>query len=1029
VALQAVAEDAPPPGGDADPLARLRAAVDHAAHLLPAQGPITVFIHHNTLHAFEHLRFEDAVRHGAEVFGCQPYLSEDRYRAELGRGRIRFDGLRAVLGADLAGRGDDPVAGLCSRLDLRLAMLQYPVWTGPAAELEYFLAETHALRRVRADVSAAARGRFVAEARRWAMRDLRGRAGQPAWAGPLFARFGADRVEDWSDAAWEAFALEALWNVCRAGVGTLPPAAPPAAPPARHRDLLARVTGADPDLWVNDLLVRYCGAFLDQGVSHWPLPGRGDGLYRGFLRLYGPGGPPAAWLRGLPAAAGRLIDGNVGPLAAARESLDALGVPPAEWDDYLSAALLALRGWGGMVREVEARGDRVGHPIPGGSLVEFVAVRLLLDRLAAAHLAEAELGYAGPLSGLRDELRSRLPADPPPTAAQRAFPVFQLAQVLGWAPAELVRLPPAGWAALVAEVEGFDGVERRRVFHLAYERRFRIQALDALALHRPGAAAPARPRFQVVTCLDEREESFRRHLEEVAPDCETYGAAGFFNVPMYYRGAADAYFVPLCPIVLTPGHWVAEQADDGHEYAHRKQTRTRKAIGAASKGFQVGTRSAAAGAVLTGVVGPLAAVPLVARILFPRLAARVGDWFGRSVMAPPATRLRLERPPGAAPADRAGGLGFTVAEMAERAARLLRDIGLTGGFARLVFVLGHGSDSLNNPHKSAYDCGACGGSPGAPNGRALAQMLNDPRVRAAAAAGGIPIPADTWFVGGFHNTCDDSVTLLDADRVPDSHRPDLARARADLDAAGDRNAHERSRRFQSAPLDQTPADARRHVEARSADLAQVRPELGHATNAVCVVGRRGRTRGLFLDRRAFLASYDPAQDDPAGSTLARLLGAAVPVCGGINLEYYFSHVDSRGYGCGTKLPHNVTGLLGVMDGAASDLRTGLPWQMVEIHEPVRLLFVVETTPGVILGIMDRLPGVGTPVRNGWVQLAVQDPDTGAIQLFRDGAFEPYVPQAESLPRAASSADWYRGWRGHLEFASIGPPPDPTSAAR
>src|SRR6188472_685929 len=112
-------------------LEELRHAIDHASHLLPAQGPITVFIHHNTLHAFEDLRFEEAVRRGGEVFGCQPYLAEDRYRAELGRGRIRFDGLRWVLRDDLGDRADDSVVGLCTRLDLRLAMLQYPVWTGP----------------------------------------------------------------------------------------------------------------------------------------------------------------------------------------------------------------------------------------------------------------------------------------------------------------------------------------------------------------------------------------------------------------------------------------------------------------------------------------------------------------------------------------------------------------------------------------------------------------------------------------------------------------------------------------------------------------------------------------------------------------------------------------------------------------------------------------------------------------------------------------------------------------------------------
>src|SRR5262249_41137557 len=131
-----------------------------------------------------------------------------------------------------------------------------------------------------------------------------------------------------------------------------------------------------------------------------------------------------------------------------------------------------------------------------------------------------------------------------------------------------------------------------------------------------------------------------------------------------------------------------------------------------------------------------------------------------------------------------------------------------------------------------------------------------------------------------------------------------------------------------------------HVQGRAADLAQPRPEYGHATNAYCIIGRRARSRGLFLDRRAFLVSYDPARDE-RGEILARIMAAVVPVVAGISLEYYFSYVEPAGFGAGTKLPHNVTSLLGVMDGAQSDLRTGLPWQMVEIHEPVRLALVVE----------------------------------------------------------------------------------------
>src|SRR5947209_1946379 len=186
---------------------RLRHVIAHAAHLLPAQGPITVFIHHNTLHAFEDLPFTEAVTKGGKVFGCQPFLAEARYRAELGRGRIRFDELRDVLADDLGAAAAEPVPPAGTRFELRLAMLQYPLRSGPTEELLWFVAETDALRRVRGDVSAAARGRLIAETRRWVMRDLRVWNGNGATHGTdrraraslagLFERFGERAIESW----------------------------------------------------------------------------------------------------------------------------------------------------------------------------------------------------------------------------------------------------------------------------------------------------------------------------------------------------------------------------------------------------------------------------------------------------------------------------------------------------------------------------------------------------------------------------------------------------------------------------------------------------------------------------------------------------------------------------------------------------------------------------------------------------------------------------------------------------------------
>jgi uncharacterized protein YbcC (UPF0753/DUF2309 family) len=1007
-------------------LTALRQAIDEAAHLLPAQGPINVFIHHNTLHALEHLPFHQALAQGASLFGFEPYLPEGKYREALVTGRIRADDLLAVMEDDLAMRAIDGIGGLASRIELRLAMLQYPLLTGPAEELLWFVAMTDALRSFRPAASAANKEKLIAETRRWVMRDLRGASaakshvasGRPAWAADLFEQFRESDIEKWAADTWEAVTLHVLWQVCRAGALNGEETPRSARPPVRHRDWLHAVTGIDIDEQVHPLLIRFCAAFVDQGLAHWSLPDRNKGFFHAFASLYRrPGGPPEPWLRALGRELARLLDKGQGPLETVLESLVTLGVPQTERADFIRETLLALRGWGGIIHHIQTRADRVARPIPAGSLTEWLAVRLLLDRFALEEAARDSLGYRGPLNRLREELQRRLPSRTVSDADQRAFLVFQLAQVLGWSPDRLHRRTAAQWSELIGEIENFTEIERRRVLHMAYEKRLREQSLDALTLH-PRRRLAVQPSLQVVTCLDEREESFRRHLEETTLDCETFGAAGFFGMAMYYRGVADAHFVPLCPIVIRPRHHVWERSDDSWEENVRR-SQARKVFGVASHLVHIGTRGILTGALLAGALGVSATVPLVCRTLSPRLAARVRDRVAFWLHGLPRTHLELEQKNGHPPGQ--GPHGYTLNEMTDIAERQLRDIGLTQSFARLVMMIGHGSHSMNNPHESAHDCGACGGSGGGANARALAQILNDARVRAGLAERGLIIPKDTWFVGALHNTCNEYVKPFDSEGLPPARREDFEHAMDAIEEALGKNAHERARRFQSAPLTITFDHARRHMENRAEDLAQVRPEWGHATNAICVIGRRERTRGLFLDRRAFLVSYDPTQDNDENSVLARILAAAVPVCAGISLEYYFCRVAPAGWGCGTKLPHNITSLLGVMDGAASDLRTGLPWQMVEIHEPVRLLIVVETTPEALIAIMARDQATRRLVHNGWVQLAVLDPESSRCQLFEYGGFFPYKPQAERLPRAATSVDWYRGWRDYLEFAEVGSP--------
>ena len=1013
-------------------LDRLRRIIEHAAHLLPAQGPITAFVHHNTLHAFEDLPFEEAVVKGGETFGCHPFLPEHRYRDKLIRGRIRREDIEAELIDDLGDRGDELLGFLGTRFHLQMGMLAHRWRTGPAAELRWVVAETNALRRFRDETPPSVRDRMVEATRRWVMRDLRN-AVPPSQekrrlrglVDLLFQRFDMPHVESWSSRTWDAFCLHLLWLVCRDGVEQAPAAKRERPVPVRHRDWLLDATGEDSDQLVHDVLIRYCATFLDQGFGNWALPRR-DGFYRSFVALYGrPLGPPDRWLRGLRRELTRIEAESITPLESIAESLERLGIQHDDEERFITETLLALRGYAGMIWQVESRGDRVAHPAPQGSLIEFVAVRLVLERLALAHVAHSSLGYRGRLSELRDAVGQGLVRHPPTSVDERAFLVFQLAQLLGWDPETLYRLTAAGWRTLVAEIEAFSSLHRRRIYHRALERRYRIQALDAVAIHSGKVAAadwdetsgrPARPAFQLVCCIDEREESLRRHVEEVAPDCETLGAVGFFAVAMYYRGAADAHYTPLCPVIIKPQHYVAEKVVETFAHAARRQRQRRRTVGTVTHRVHVGSRTFAGGW-LAAVLGSLASIPLVMRILAPRATAQLRRLLGDFVRTPALTELQLERSE-ETPGPNEGHIGYSVEEMAAIVERLLRDIGLTRNLSRLVVVCGHGSSSLNNPHEAAHDCGACAGGRGGPNARAFALMANNPKVRELVARRGLVLPRDTVFVGAYHNTCDDSMTYYDMDRLPPSHRMDFDHAGAMLDEARKRSAHERCRRFETAELDLSFPDALRHVEGRAEDLSQVRPEYGHATNALCFIGRREWSRGLFLDRRAFLQSYDPEQDDDEHTILTRILQAVVPVCAGINLEYYFSYVDPTGYGCGTKLPHNITALLGVMNGAASDLRPGLPWQMVEIHDPVRLLFVIETTPRAMLRIIDRHEAIGRLVRGSWVQLATLDAATSEIHVFRQGEFQRYTPEIGELPEVESSVAWYRGWRDHLGFASV-----------
>ncbi|RFC50971.1 MAG: hypothetical protein DVB22_001745 [Verrucomicrobia bacterium] len=949
----------------ASPREALRHAVDHAAHYLPAQGPIGVFIHHNTLHAFQQLKFDEAVVMAAREFGAEPYMKEEAYQKDRARGRIADDDVRVVVRAEPDGV---IIPGRLTRHELRTAMLAPGVREAEARTLRWHLEEGGWLTSFRGDLGVAAKAGLAGDNPR------------------------------------------ALWEAC---VRRMPAAvAGEAVRVKRPAEAVMITEGLNMDDYVHPPLIRLTGAYVDQGIAYWPMPLRELGLLRAARRIMGQG------MSLFPAN----LEG-VGKMFRAHEAegLDAedvvlrmlgeLGVPQEEWEDYLVAELLPLAGWAGLIRKLEEDPSLAPHDRVRCSLLEFLALRLCYTVTALRNLAgESRSWREVRKSGMRE-------------AEVGVAAMFDVAQLIGMGSEELLGLPLVSFEALRREVAAFGSLERRRLLHLAYERRHERQILVPLARHRrmPRLVPESRRlAAQVMFCIDEREESIRRALEEVDPEIETLGAAGFFGCAIDYAGIDDAGGVALCPVVVKPGHEVREVPVGEHAGMQEKRQALRRVWAKVAQNSYVSSRSLVRGWVSTACLGFLSIFPLTLRVLRPSVYARFMERMNRLFLPEPRTELAFMSDDEASREATSGLLsGFCTPEKVERVAGVLGPAGLHAGMARVVAVLGHGSTTLNNPHESAYNCGACGGRSGAPNARLFAAMANRPAVREGLRAKGITVPEDTWFVGGYHDTCSDAIQWFDLDLVPEGHRGDLARLQASLDKARAMSAHERTRRFEAASPDFGPEEALVHVRERSEHLGEPRPEYGHGTNAVCIVGRREQTRGLFFDRRAFLVSYD-ATLDPKDEALARVLGAVIPVCGGISLEYYFSFVDNEVYGCGTKLPHNVTGLVGVMNGYQGDLRTGLPLQTVEIHEPVRILFVVETTPERLMKVVRANPELTQFVENQWIRVATMDPGDGAIQVLRaDGTFEPLTGDDEPLPQAATSRDYYRGRMEHLPVARIG----------
>ena len=656
---------------------------------------------------------------------------------------------------------------------------------------------------------------------------------------------------------------------------------------------------------------QYCAAYFDEHQADWHR-GQAGGLFRG-------------WRAGLE------IDHALEPLMHAPQiraraedlpqtadgaiawSLERLGIAAEEASEFLQVCLLRINGWASWCAYLgwEAGLRGAGDP----HLRELLAIRVAWEALLHDGRCDAESA----------EFRWR----------QR------------WTQAR--------------GIEPFPVLQWDLIWQRAHEISYQDRLIGLLAARGASGSSPrgeTRSAAQLVFCIDVRSEPFRRALESTDPAVETRGFAGFFGLPIRYTPIGTRMSRPQLPGLLAPTIDVTESTGDARldtAIARRRVGRLRE-----KGGWQPFQRLPSGAFSFVETLG----IGYAGAILHRHFGIDEAPAGSSGLTLRDARRLRprpcLEQ-------------GDSVGRKADLVTAILRAMSLTSGFARLLVLVGHGSQSANNPQAAALDCGACGGHTGEVNSRVLAGLLNDPSLRAELRKRGLDIPEDTIAVAALHNTTTDEVTLFDVAELPGSHAPDLERLRRSLVEAGHRTRVERAPRLGLMPLPQRPDPLLKQFRRRARDWAETRPEWGLADNAAFIVAPRSRTLGRDLAGRAFLHDYRWA-DDRDGAVLELIMTAPMIVAHWINFQYYASTVDPVRFGSGNKVLHNVAcGRIGVFEGNTGDLRIGLSRQSVHdgerwMHTPLRLSVFIDAPREIIDTIISRHPTVRRLVEHQWLHL-------------------------------------------------------------
>ncbi|MGM0679853.1 MAG: DUF2309 domain-containing protein [Pseudomonadota bacterium] len=509
---------------------KIRSMIYVAGEPIPFFWPMRSFIHHNPLHGLEHLPFPEAVETGAQLFQGRGFLSRHEYQRYLAQGKVDRGALSAGIDDFVAQQPAITGVNLSHWLMTLLTCNEQPVMRTPS------LANTNEVHAVINQTEYAA------------------------------ATLDTDTLT--------ARLYDTLLGACPL------------------YEAVDRLYGTGIGAELDELVIKSCLDFFDEGQSVWHMPGRKQGLFRAWRELALRNA--RLFMRGLHIE--RILKNEQHPEGVIASVMSELGVPEDKWVNCFSRELSRLHGWAGFIRwRANAKHYYWSQRYPA-DLVDFLAIRLILAFALLTERSRQRITFDRPSlesliqtrpreTWLRHELYSGaiLPAYAQrveqtlargrPDAIEQCFNDYVLAKrryeaeeqaahlrqlaTRADASASLETLTPDQLTTLVQVLQKFESAEGM-LWLRAMEDHAMEKILGKVNLTRP-VARDKRPFAQALFCIDTRSERIRRHLES-AGDYQTFGIAGFFGVPISFMELGKGSETYLCPVLLKPKNLVLEMS-------------------------------------------------------------------------------------------------------------------------------------------------------------------------------------------------------------------------------------------------------------------------------------------------------------------------------------------------------------------------------------------------------------------------------------------------------------------------------------